>query len=97
MLRKFTEQVHSYKRRECYQILEDYIFSSYENKVFILYGLRRTGKTTLMRQVMDSMSDEDIANSVFIQLTSKNTMAEVNQDLHLLEDEGYKYIYFWMK
>lgn len=93
MLRKFTEQVHSYERRECYQILEDYICSSYENKVFILYGLRRTGKTTLMRQVMDSMSDEDIANSVFIQLTSKNTMAEVNQDLHLLEDEGYKYIF----
>lgn len=93
LLRKFAEQVHSYKKRECYLKLEGYITNPSENKVFILYGLRRTGKTTLIRQVLDSMSDEDIACSAFIQLTAKNTMGEVNQDLRILEEKGYKYVF----
>lgn len=40
-----------YKKRECFSVLHDYIFGDQQDKVFIIYGLRRTGRTTMIRQI----------------------------------------------
>ncbi len=64
-----------------------------QNRVFILYGLRRTGKTTLIRQIFAEMSDEKLGKAVFIQVTAKDTLANVNQDLKLLEAQGFRYVF----
>lgn len=61
--------------------------------MFILYGLRRTGKTTLIRQIFAEMSDENLGKAVFIQVTAKDTLANVNQDLKLLEAQGFRYVF----
>ena len=53
--------------------------------MFILYGLRRTGKTTMIRQIFAEMSDTQIAKAAFIQITAKDTLADVNRDLKALE------------
>uniref|UniRef100_UPI0038905E57 AAA family ATPase n=1 Tax=Treponema sp. TaxID=166 RepID=UPI0038905E57 len=63
------------------------------DKVFILYGLRRTGKTTLIRQIIYNMNDEDRNKTVFIQINPTNTLADVNKDLRKLETLGYKYVF----
>lgn len=44
-----------WRKRECYQQLYDYIYGDVSDRVFILYGLRRTGKTTLIRQLVTDM------------------------------------------
>ena len=62
-----------------------------QNRVFILYGLRRIGKTTLIRQIFAEMSGENLGKGVFIQVTAKDTLANVNQDLKLLEAQGFRY------
>lgn len=92
-LRVFSAAVRKYRKRECYQKLLDYIYGAPQDKVFILYGLRRTGKTTMIRQIFADMSDADLARTAFIQITVKNTLAEVNQDLKHLEEKGYQYIF----
>ena len=61
--------------------------------MFILYGLRRTGKTTLIRQIFAEMSGENLGKAVFIQVTAKDTLANVNQDLKLLEAQGFRYVF----
>ena len=48
-LKPLAESVRGFERRSCYTELESYLERSYPGKVFILYGLRRTGKTTLIR------------------------------------------------
>ena len=48
-LRSFAKSVRGYRRRECFQQLCDYVYGDPQDKVFILYGLRRTGKTTISR------------------------------------------------
>ena len=40
--------VEKWKRRFCYSQLEKYLRSDETDRVCILYGLRRTGKTTMM-------------------------------------------------
>ena len=85
--------VNNYKKRECIQKIREYIYSEMHDKVFILYGLRRTGKTTMIRQLILELSDDDFMKAAFIQVTSKDTLYDINDDLRILEENGYKYIF----
>ena len=60
-LRTFSASVRKYRKRECFQQLHDYIYGEQQDKVFILYGLRRTGKTSMIRQIFVEMSDAELA------------------------------------
>ncbi len=73
--------------------LYDFVYGEPRDKVFILYGLRRTGKTTMIRQILADMSDADLAKTAFIQSTAKDILADVNRDLRELEEQGFRYIF----
>ena len=92
-LRAFSAPIRNYKKRACFQQLHNYIYGSVQDRVFILYGLRRTGKTTMIRQIFAEMSDAELAKSAFIQTTTKNTLAEVNRDLQYLQTQGLQYVF----
>ncbi|MCD8364905.1 MAG: AAA family ATPase [Clostridiales bacterium] len=92
-VKSLASPVIKYKRRECYQKLADYVFGEQQDKVFILYGLRRTGKTTLIRQTILNMTPEQLAQTAFIQIKAKDTLSEINTDLQYLEQHGFKNIF----
>ena len=92
-LRGYSAPVRRYKKRACYQKLHDFVYGDVQDRVFILYGLRRTGKTTLIRQILAEMTDAELAKAAFIQATARNNLAQLNQDLKQLECQGYKYIF----
>ena len=85
--------VAKYKKRDCYSTIHDYVFGEQQDKVFILYGLRRTGKTTLIRQIILNMKPEERQKAAFIQIKSTDTLSDVNADLKTLEEHGYQYIF----
>ena len=85
--------VAKYKKRACYSAFHDYVFGEQQDKVFILYGLRRTGKTTLIRQIILNMKPEERQKAAFIQIKSTDTLSDVNADLKTLEEHGYQYIF----
>ena len=91
-LRSFAKSVRGYRRRECFQQLYDYVYGDPQDKVFILYGLRRTGKTTMIRQIFAEMRDTELVKAAFIQITAKDTLADVNRDLKILEAHGFRYV-----
>ena len=82
-----------YRKRECIKELREYIFGGPLDKVFIIYGLRRTGKTTMIRQILTELSDMEFKKAAFIQVKSKDTLADVDADLRLLEEKGFKYVF----
>ena len=88
-----VEEVKKYKKRDGYKRLEDYVYGSYRGRVFILYGLRRTGKTTLMEQIIADMKYEDVLQTAFIQTKKQDTFANLNKDLLLLQSKGYEYVF----
>ena len=85
--------VAKYKKRACYSAIHDYVFGEQQDKVFILYGLRRTGKTTLIRQIILNMKPEERQKAAFIQIKSADTLSDINVDLKTLEEHGYQYIF----
>lgn len=92
-LRAFSANVRKYRKRECFAQLHDFIYGEPQDKVLILYGLRRTGKTTMIRQILADMDDTMLSQSAFIQITAKNTLADVNRDLKQLESQGVRYVF----
>lgn len=92
-LRSLAKSVRGYRRRECFQQLYDYVYGDPQDKVFILYGLRRTGKTTMIRQIFAEMRDTELVKAAFIQITAKDTLADVNRDLKILEAHGFRYVF----
>ena len=85
--------VAKYKKRACYATIHDYVFGEQQDKVFILYGLRRTGKTTLIRQIILNMKPDERQKAAFIQIKSSDALSDINADLRTLEANGYQYIF----
>ena len=92
-LRTFSASVRRCRKRECFRQLHDFVYGEPLDKVFILYGLRRTGKTTMIRQIFAEMSDAELSKAAFIQITAKDTLANVNRDLKTLEAQGFRYVF----
>lgn len=82
-----------YKKRECIRELRDYVFGSQTDKVFVIYGLRRTGKTTMIRQILTELPETEFRKAAFIQVRSRDTLEDIDEDLGLLETKGFKYVF----
>lgn len=93
-LHAFSSSVKRFRKRECFQKLHDYIYSSdAQEKIFILYGLRRTGKTTIIRQIIADMDGITLDACAFMQITAKDTFANVNHDLKMLQNNGIRFLF----
>ncbi len=92
-LTNYVQTVANYKKRSLYKNICDYVYGDVRDRVFILYGLRRTGKTTLIRQIIAEMNEEDFSKTAFIQVRAGIGLSDINQDLKYLMNSGYKYVF----
>lgn len=92
-LMAMTENVRKWEKRDCYEQLNNYLYSAQSDTVCLVFGLRRTGKTTLLRQSIGEMSEENFAKAVYIKANKSNTIADINKDLKKLYSAGYKFVF----
>ncbi len=92
-LKRFSEPVKKYKKRDCFTELEDYLYSPVNDRVLILYGLRRTGKTTMIRQAVYDMDDSLLKQTAFVQVKAGDKVERIYKDLRELEIRGIKYVF----
>lgn len=92
-LSRFVSFVKEFKKRRLFRDIQDFIYGSNHTKVLILYGLRRTGKTTLIRQTIAEMNEKDFSEAVFMQITPGIELSDVNEDLKTLLKLGFKYVF----
>ena len=89
----YVNPIKDFKKRECYKDLHNYVYGNSIDKVFILYGLRRTGKTTLIKQLIYDMDESIFSKTAFMKMDSSINLAKINIDLKNLSKRGYKYIF----
>jgi len=87
------EGVRDWEKRDCFEQVQKYINGSGYGRVCLVYGLRRTGKTTMLLQALNEMSEEQFGKAAYIKARSSDTMAAMNRDLKKLQECGYKYIF----
>ena len=92
-LREMAKSAEGLEKRDCFPYILDYLYGRTADRVCILYGLRRTGKTTLIRQALLEMDKEDFERSIYIKATRSDTLAGLNQDMKLIRSLGYKYVF----
>lgn len=92
-LDNMIQAVRGFKRRDCYRQLEQYLYGDSYGKVCLLYGLRRTGKTTLLFQAISNLSPEERLHAVYIKVRKTDTMADMNKDLKELAAQGYRFVF----
>ncbi len=88
-----SEDVEGWEKRDCFSQLENYLYSEERTRICLIYGLRRTGKTTMLRQAVAEMTQEDQLKSAYIKIRRRDTMAMLNRDLKRLFDAGYRYVF----
>lgn len=91
-LRNLSDDVMDLDRRDCYPILERYLRSS-SKKVCVIYGLRRTGKTTLMLHAMDAMTDEELEKTAYIRVERDTWINYLHHDIFELQRLGFRTVF----
>lgn len=80
--------------RDCLNEILGYISDdSPEPLVCAIYGLRRTGKTILMEQCIERLSDEQKKHTIRIDCTEQADFDEIIDFVNNKIDEGYKYFF----
>lgn len=88
-----TRGVRNWKERDCFKQLQEYLNSDATDRVCLVFGLRRTGKTTMLRQAVLKMTSEQAAKTVYIKAKATDTMAVMNRDLEKLLELGYENVF----
>ena len=112
VLKKYIDNnknLASYRKRFCYDDMRNIFLNPHNQKVISLYGLRRTGKTVLMQQLMREINDYD--RMCFIQCQYSDDMMDLRSVIEdndsyetYIEDplggfmlwaDGYGHAYKW--
>lgn len=86
----FAKRVEKFEKRDCYRLLHKFINNDYDGKICILYGLRRTGKTTLLFQMMGELP---VKQTAYIKIQATDNMSLLTKDLKKLFQLGYQYVF----
>ena len=89
-LQALANSVAKYGKRDCFSTLQKFVAGSYDGKICILYGLRRTGKTTLLFQML---SELPIEKTAYIKVQTTDDMSRLTKDLKALYELGYRYAF----
>ena len=89
-LQALANSVAKYGKRDCFSTLQKFVNGSYDGKICILYGLRRTGKTTLLFQML---SELPIEKTAYIKVQTTDDMSRLTKDLKALYELGYRYAF----
>ena len=88
-----TKGVRNWKERDCFKQLQKYLNSDTTDRVCLVFGLRRTGKTTMLRQAVLKMTSDQVAKTAYIKAKGTDTMATMNRDLEKLLELGYENVF----
>ena len=91
-LQPFIDDVLQYKRRDCFGQLDAFLKDRSDKKVCAIYGLRRSGKTVMIKQAISDIASYQ-GCCAYIKLKPSDNLAVLSKDLDSLIARGIKYIF----
>lgn len=89
-LSDLCRRVEGFQCRDCMRILDLYLEKSSDGRVCLLYGLRRTGKTTMLLQAAAKLPADQ---TVYIKIMPSDDFSALERDMRRLQKAGYKYVF----
>lgn len=92
-LQSEIKKVVGMKKRAVYSSIRDFMLNTGDHYVGVLYGLRRTGKTTLLRQLVGELCGLGYSDhTALLLLSSQVDMDAVLRDLQILKERGCRFV-----
>lgn len=92
-LRNLIRTTAQPQKRDCFASLEKFLYSAPTPRICSVYGLRRTGKTTLLHQLIGNMTPDNFNKAAYIKARTTDTMAMLDKDLKALKANGFQFIF----
>ena len=92
-LRTAVDAVAGWERRDCYGEILRFLGGPTEDRVLALYGLRRTGKTTMLRQAIADLGEDKFPQTVYVKVREADTTEKLGRDLDRLYRRGFRYVF----
>ena len=92
-LLNMAQTASQYERRDCFSKIQGFLKTPAADKVCLVFGLRRTGKTTLLKQLVLAMNEEEQKSAIYIKASTENTIEDLNADLKIANKLKYKYVF----
>ena len=92
-LNSMVVKVKKYRKRDIFPKLSKYLYGDDYSRVCVVYGLRRTGKTTMLFQAIADMDEESFSKTAYIKLRVYDEVENIKRDLDKLYSQGYRYIF----
>ena len=90
---EFARGVEKFEKRDMFQSVMRYLRSDVADRVLVIAGLRRTGKTTMLRQAILALSPADRGKAAYAKMTEQDTMSDLKADLKILHNAGFRYVF----
>ena len=88
------EKTRSFRARDALQEIGRYLSDDRTyGRVLVLYGLRRSGKTTLMMQAMAGLPLSDFAHTAYVKVGKGEDYLQLNEDLDFLFAHGINRVF----
>lgn len=89
-----TQAAQGLEKRDIFCHIQDYLTNAaMRTRVCILYGLRRTGKTTMLWQAVLGLPKQEQEKAVYIKLSGADNIYRLSRDLDQLWEAGYRYVF----
>jgi len=89
----FIQTAARFKTRDCLERMDKYVKGETVDKVCVVYGLRRTGKTTMLKQEMLTFTKEQLSHTAYIKARTTDSISSINKDIKILQTAGFKYLF----
>ena len=89
-LSTLCNRVEGFQCRDCMKILDLYLEKNSDGRVCLLYGLRRTGKTTMLLQAISKLPADE---TVYIKIMPSDDFSALERDMRKLREAGYQYVF----
>ena len=91
-LLRWASAVKGWKARTILPDIMKFLRWRTEGRVCLVYGIRRTGKTTLLQQSVLEMTADERAHAAYFKVRDGETLDEVARKLDALEAAGVRYV-----
>ena len=92
-LMRLAKGVAGWGRRDMFSALMDYVNSPETDRLMVIYGLRRTGKTTMLRQAIGELLKAKPSRVAYIKIGPDNELSQLGRDLKRLMAKGVDYVF----
>lgn len=92
-LSDWADFVSGWDTRDVFPDIMKFLRWPAESKVLIVFGIRRTGKTTMLQQAVRSLTREEFAKAAYIKARTGDTLETMDDRLSRLHRRGFRYVF----